>query len=135
MMDRPFVKFSRASAPFWASLESNALSMQRCKQCNRLVFYPREICPYCSANNFTWEKVSGRGRVYSFTIVRKPSIPSFKYLAPYVYAIIELEEGIRLASNVINCMPEDVVIDMPVRPVFEKTPSSRTVLLFEPDLG
>jgi uncharacterized OB-fold protein len=107
--------------------------MQRCGQCHRLVFYPRELCPYCSASDLTWEKLSGRGRVYSFTIVRKPSIPSFRSLAPYVYAIIELSEGVRLASNVINCLPEEVAIDMPVRPVFAKAPSSRTVLLFEPD--
>jgi len=76
--------------------------------------------------------MSGRGRVYSFTVVRRPLIPDFAAIAPYIYAIIELEEGVRLTSNIINCQFEDVYVDMPVKAVFRQE-DGRKVLLFEPE--
>lgn len=76
--------------------------------------------------------MSGKGRVYSYTVIRKPHLLDFIPIAPYIYALVDLDEGIRIASNLINCTIEAVAIGMPVRAVYE-TAGERTVVLFEPD--
>lgn len=76
--------------------------------------------------------MSGRGEVYSFTVIRRPFLPEFASLAPYVFAIIELEEGIRMASNVINCQPEDVYIGLSVQAVYDEDENGRKLVLFKP---
>ncbi|MGI6548774.1 MAG: Zn-ribbon domain-containing OB-fold protein [Syntrophomonadales bacterium] len=131
-MKRPFMPATPASEPYWSYLKRNELWIPRCDSCSQLVFYPREICPHCSGLEFTWEKMSGRGEVYSFTVIRRPFLPEFASLAPYVFAIIELEEGIRMASNVINCQPEDVYIGLSVQAVYDEDENGRKLVLFKP---
>ncbi len=131
-MKRPFMPITPASEPYWSYLQKDELWIPRCNSCSQLVFYPREICPHCASLEFTWEKMSGRGKVYSFTVIRRPFLPEFAAMSPYVFAIIELEEGIRMASNIINCQPNDVYIGQSVRAVFEEHENGRKLVLFEP---
>jgi len=132
-MKRPFLPTTPVSELYWSYLQRNELWIPRCNSCSRLVFYPREICPHCSGLDFTWDRLSGTGQIYSFTVIRRPFIPEFSAIAPYVFAIVELKEGIRMASNIINCPPEDVYIGMKVRAVFTKEENDRNLVLFEPD--
>lgn len=131
-MKRPFMPITSVSEPYWLHLQRNELWIPRCKSCSRLVFYPREICPHCFGLDFIWERLSGKGRVYTFTIIRRPFLPEFAAIAPYVFAIVELEEGIRMATNIVNCPPEDVHIGMNVQAVFDTDEGGRKLLLFEP---
>ncbi len=131
-MRRPFLPTTPVSEPYWSYLQQNELWLPRCNSCSNLVFYPRDICPHCSGLEFTWERMSGKGQVYTFTVIRRPFLPEFAAIAPYVFAIVELQEGIRMAANIVNCSPEDVHIGMNVQAVFEADESGRKLILFEP---
>jgi uncharacterized OB-fold protein len=106
--------------------------LQKCQHCNRYIFYPRPHCPKCTCTDLEWVPVSGRGKVYSFTIVRRAMIPAYRHDVPYVFAIVELEEGPRLTTNIVNCDPETVRVDMPVKATYDKVTSEITLLKFEP---
>jgi uncharacterized protein len=124
---------SRAlTAPFWAATRRHELVIQRCKQCSTWVFHPREQCPECFSRELDWTPVSGRGRVYAFTVVHQPAHPGFQADSPYTYAIIQLEEGVRMASNVVGCEPAAVRVDLPVVAVFDDVSPDWTLVKFRP---
>ncbi|MCI0784158.1 MAG: OB-fold domain-containing protein, partial [Chloroflexi bacterium] len=93
---------------------------------------PRPYCPRCLSEALTWTAVSGRGRVYTYTIVRRAMHPAFQLEVPYVFAIVELEEGPRVETNVVGCAPEDVRVEMPVKAVYDMTTAGIALLKFEP---
>jgi uncharacterized OB-fold protein len=91
-----------------------------CELCNRYFFPPRVLCPDCRRGGKMKEhKFSGKGKVYSFTVVRIPP-EGFEIYAPYAMAIVELDEGARVVSQVVDCKPEEVKIGMPVEACFRK---------------
>src|SRR3990170_103867 len=98
---KPLPQPDAITQEFWKSARRHELVIQRCHDCREHIFYPREVCPHCFSTNLEWVKASGKGKVYSFTIVRRAAHPGFKDDVPYVFAIIELEEGVRLTSNVV----------------------------------
>ncbi len=119
--------------PFWEALHRREFLLPRCHRCGAWRWpvagcrdHPNE--PYLG--NLRWTPASGRGWVLSFTIQRAPSDPAFA--VPYVYAVIDLEEGPVMVSNVVNCAPEDVRIGMPVRVMFRPISEQYTLPLFEP---
>ncbi len=118
--------------PFWEATKRHELVIQRCRMCDVFFFYPRELCPTCLSDNLEWAPVSGRGRVHAFTIVYQPNDPRFNAEAPYVYAVIQLDEGARMISNVIGIEPHDVEVDMPVVAVFEDITPEWTLVKFKP---
>jgi len=120
------------TAPFWEAARRHELIMQRCIQCASWIFYPREQCPVCFSQNLEWAPVSGRGRVYAYTVVYQPAHPAFQSEAPYTYAVIQLDEGVRMVSNVVECKPDDVQVDMPVVAVFEDVSPEWTLVKFKP---
>ena len=120
------------SRPFWEAARRHALIMPRCGTCATVFFYPRETCPECLGADLGWTPVSGKGRVYSYTIVHQPVNAAFEPDAPYVYAVIQLDEGPRLVSNVVECAREDVRIDMPVTAVYEDVTPDVTLVKFRP---
>lgn len=105
--------------PFWTSGASGALHLPRCTSCRRWAIPPAPSCSACGEPT-GYEPVSGRGRVFTFTVNHHPFNPDVP--VPYVVAIVELEEqdGLRFTTNVVNCAPEDVRIDMPLSMVFER---------------
>ena len=108
---------------------------QRCTLCGTNVFYPRDICPgpNCfGVGTLEWVESYGRGSVYSFTIPYHPAHPSFAEDGPYILAIIELEEGWRMNSNVINIDPQAVQIGMPVEVVWDDVTPEITLPKFQP---
>ena len=92
----------------------DVLELQYCPVCEKYIFYPRELCPYCLDVRPEWKEVSGRGRIYSYTVVRKSALREFEKKVPYIYAIVELDEGVRIPTTIINCPIETIAIDMPV---------------------
>jgi len=120
------------SRKYWEACRENKLLIQRCEDCGKHIFYPRALCPHCHSDRVQWVEASGRGKVYSYTINRRPAFPGFAGETPYVVALVELEEGVRMISNVIGVEIGDVRIDMPVEVVFEKATDEFTLPKFRP---
>lgn len=118
--------------PFWDAARQHKLSIQRCRSCERYVFYPRPFCPHCGAGDLDWTEVSGRGTVYSFTVARRATARAFAPDVPYVIAIVELDEGPRMATNIVGCELDDVRIGMPVQATFEDVTDEITLVKFRP---
>lgn len=120
------------SRPFWEAAARHELVMPRCRQCDRLFFYPREVCPVCLASGIDGVPVSGRGHLYSYTVVHQPANPAFREDVPYVYALIQLAEGPRMIANLVDCPPDAARIDMPVVAVFDDVTPDVTLVKFRP---
>ena len=108
------------TTPFWEATKAGKLMVQRCIDCGNRFFYPRERDPVCLSDNLEWVEVSGKGRIYSFIVVRQPGNPAFADDVPYIYAIVQLDEGPRMNGNVTGIPIEDVQIDMLVEVHFEE---------------
>jgi hypothetical protein len=129
---KPLPVPSDISRPFWDGLRAGVLCIQRCRDCGRHVFYPRSLCPYCLSEALDWVTASGRGKLYSYTIVRRAMHPAFQQDVPYVYAIVELEEGPRVTANVLNCPLEALRVDMALKAFYDSVTPEVTLLKFEP---
>jgi uncharacterized OB-fold protein len=102
---------------FWDGALEHKLLIQRCAACGTLRHPPRPMCPQCTALDWEAVEACGRGRVYSFVMPRHPAWSWFD--EDYIVALVELEEGTRLITNLVGTRPEDVTIDMPVEVCFE----------------
>jgi uncharacterized OB-fold protein len=130
--EKPLPSPTHITEPFWQGTKRHELLIQHCKDCQHYIFYPRSHCPQCLSAALEWKKSSGRGKVYSYTVIRRAGLPGFAKEVPYVFAIIELEEGPRLTSNIVGCKPEEVKIDMPVAAFFEEATPEVTLVKFKP---
>jgi uncharacterized OB-fold protein len=110
------------TAPYWEATRSGKLLVKECRACGRVYFYPRSHCPRCWSRDTTWRESSGSGTVYTFTVVYQNDLPPFRDRLPYVVAIVELEEGVRMTSNIEGISVEDVRCGMPVRVAFREEP-------------
>jgi hypothetical protein len=128
--ERPLPVRNAFSAPFWDAAARHELALQRCDDCNTFRFYPRPMCPACHSTRATWTPCSGRGTVYSYTVVRRPLSRWFKERVPLVCAVIELVEGVRMISNVVGVAPEDVHIDLAVEVTYEDVTDDITLPMF-----
>ncbi len=99
---------------FWAGTKEKEFRYQQCKDCNTVVFYPRRHCTGCTGGTLEWKVASGNATVYSYSVVRQSYHPFFRNLVPYIVAWIDLDEGPRILSNVINVTPEEVSIGQKV---------------------
>jgi uncharacterized protein len=106
------------TAPFWAATKDHRLLLQRCDQ-GHTFYYARTNCPRCLSNKLEWVQASGRGRLYSYTVARRPQSPEFAEDVPYIIAAITLEEGPRMTSLLVDADPENVQVDGPVQVVWE----------------
>ena len=106
--------------------------VQKCQDCDKHIFYPRIACPHCFSDKVEWIEASGKGTVYSYTVVINNAPSAFLQDMPFVIAIVKLEEGVQMLSNIINCNPDDVECDMPVEVTFEKLDEEFTLPKFRP---
>jgi uncharacterized OB-fold protein len=120
------------TAHFWAAARNGELLLQRCTACESTYFPPRPFCPNCSCDEIQNVQASGRGTLLSYVISARPA-PGLP--APYVLAIVRLEEGPQMLSNVINCppTPEALKLDMPLRVCFQTQNDEIALPLFEPE--
>lgn len=118
---------------FWEKVRQHELWIQRCKDCNHPYFYPRPLCPRCLSRNVEWFKASGRGTLYSYMINHRPA-PGFEEEAPYAIAIVQLEEGPRMMTNIVGIenTPEKLVLDMPLEVTFEDVLPDVTIPKWKP---
>ena len=120
------------TAPFWQGCHDHKLLLQYCTACGKHQFYPRLICANCMSEQLEWREASGRGTVATYTIVTRAVSPAYAADVPYVIALIELEEGPRMMSNVIGCDVESVKSGIAVEVVFEDWTTEITVPKFRP---
>ncbi len=130
--NKPLPYVHEENRPFWEGARRHELCLQKCQDCGKFRFYPRSICPHCFSYNTEWTKVSGKGKIYSFTVAHRAILPAFRQDVPYSIAIIELEEGVRMMSNIVECRNEDLSIDMPVEVVFDDVTPEITLPKFRP---
>ena len=130
--NKPLPSSSPWSRPFWEGCKRHELLIQHCKDCGDNIFYPKLYCPNCLSPDIEWIKTSGRGKVYTFTIVRNYSPTEFAQDVPYVVAVVRLTEGVQLMSNIVDCPPEQVKCDMEVEVVFEDVTEEVALPKFKP---
>jgi len=120
-MQKPLPEATPETKEYWDGLKRHELRLQRCKDCNRGYFYPRPFCPLpgCHSQNVEWYTASGKGKLHSYVIAHRGH-PAFE--APYVIAVVELEDGGQMMTNLIGVddpTPEKLPIDAPVEIVFD----------------
>jgi uncharacterized OB-fold protein len=131
MTTRPLPLPDQDTEVFWSGTADGRLMIQRCLDCRRAQFYPRYFCTAC-ASDVEWVQASGRGTVYTFTIVRQNLTPPFDSLVPYVLAMIDLEEGVRMMGNVIGIPAEEARVGMPVEVTFVRETDEIWLPLWRP---
>lgn len=107
---------TRLSQPFWDGCRAGELRHQRCRTCQTCAFDPAYLCRACGSAELAWETGSGRGHLYSWSVVWRPQTPAFT--VPYAAAIVELEEGHHMVTNVIGCQVADLYLDLPLQVEF-----------------
>jgi uncharacterized OB-fold protein len=118
--------------PFWEGTKKHELWLQRCSNCDT-VFYPiGAACPHCFSMKFKWERLSGKGTIHNVVIYHKAWTPWFKDKVPYAVVQVELEEGPRLTTNLLDCKPHDARIGMPVEAAYEDITDEITLIQFRP---
>ena len=128
--NKPLPRITSLTKEFWEGCKRHELLIQRCKDCGTYHHYPRSMCPDCGSWNAEWAKVSGRGKVYTYIVAVQPFHPAFSGDVPYAVAIVELEEGVRMVSNIMDCGPDDIYIGMPVEVVYDDVTDDMTLPRF-----
>jgi uncharacterized OB-fold protein len=104
--------------PYWEAAKQGRLLLKRCNACGAVHHYPRPFCPACWSEDVAWEQASGRGTVYTYSIVFRNDLPPFSEWGAYVPAVVELAEGPRLMTNIVDCAPQELAVGMPVEIAF-----------------
>ncbi|MGH7906463.1 MAG: Zn-ribbon domain-containing OB-fold protein [Candidatus Binataceae bacterium] len=129
---KPLPVIDEENRPWWEALKRHELYLQRCRDCGAMRYYPRALCPECLSARTDWVKSPGRGKIYTFTVTYQNSAPGFRESLPYVLAYVELDEGLKMLSNIIDCRPEQVTIGMRVTAVFDDITPEITLVKFRP---
>lgn len=129
---KPVPKPEADTEEFWKGCNNQELRFQKCGECGYVRWPPSYLCPECHSTETSWIISNGKGEIYTYCIFNMAFQESFKEEVPYVTAVIELEEGPHLLSNVIGCDPSDVEIGMPVKVTWKKR-GEYTIHQFKPD--
>ena len=108
------------SRAYWEAAREGRLLVQRCRACGEHQLYPRGHCVHCFAPDPEWVEAKGTGRLHTFSVVHRTATPGFADEVPYVFGIVELDEGPRLTVNVVDTPLEELRCDLPVRVVFTR---------------
>ena len=131
---KPLPDPDATSEVWWRAAAEGRLLFQACPRCGHRQLYPRPLCLECGATP-EWQEASGRGSVHTFTIVRQHGAPPFRDELPYVVAVVDLEEGVRVLSNLTDCEPESVHVGMAVEAHAALAAEGVGVPLFRPAAG
>ncbi len=129
---RPLPRIDEESKGFWEACRRHELYVQQCRSCGKLRYYPRAVCPACLSDDTAWVLSSGLGTVYTYTVTYQNQAAGFRDALPYVLAYVELEEGVRLLTNIVDCAPDTVRIGMPVEVVYEDVNGELALPKFKP---
>jgi len=129
---KPLPVITDESRPFWDGCRQGKFLLQYCERCRQYQFYPRMYCMQCGAETLTWVESCGRGVIYSYTIIRQIKSAEFGNDTPYNVAIVQLEEGPRLMSNIVDIDPAHLRVDLPVKVVFDAVTDAISIPRFRP---
>lgn len=129
---KPLPAPTPVTRPFWDGLAEGRVRIQKCEDCRAWVFYPRSRCSRCLSDRLRWEEVSGEGTLYTFTVARQPTSPHFAEDVPQLIAVVELNEGVRLTTNLVNVTEADLRVGMRVKPCFDRVSEDVTLLKYQP---
>jgi uncharacterized OB-fold protein len=117
---------------FWDAAKRGQLLIAHCLDCKRVHYYPRPHCVYCWSENVEQQPASGFGTLYTYSTVFMNDLPPFNERVPYVAAQVDLEEGVRVTTNMVDCSPKDLRIGMAVRLRFETIADGVAIPVFVP---
>jgi len=127
---KPVPEITPEMAPFFEATKRHELVVQRCAACGALRFPARAACNRCMSRDVTWTPVVGRGHVFSVAVMHQANHPAYEAMLPYAVVVVELECGVRMISNVVECPAGEVAIDMPVEVTFEERSPEVTLPVF-----
>ena len=127
--NKPMPVPTEISAPFWEGLKAERLLIQQCNQCSHWVFYPRRHCPACFTHALAWREVSGGATLYSFTVTRIATLPDFADEMPQILAVVELDQGVRINTNLVGLDEAEVKVGMRLQPVYAEVDAKGNRLL------
>ena len=110
---------------FWEAAAQGQLLLKKCGDCGEVHYYPRALCPFCGSDRTDWQPASGRGTVYSWSVMRRAE-------TPYAIAYVTLDEGVTMMTNIVDCDLDDIRIGQPVRVVFKPTAGGPPLPVFTP---
>ncbi|OAH14836.1 Zn-ribbon domain-containing OB-fold protein [Streptomyces jeddahensis] len=114
--------------PYWDAAAEGRLLLRRCRSCGRAHHYPREFCPHCWSEDVAWERASGRATLYTWSVVHRNDLPPFGTRTPYVAAVVDLEEGPRMMTEVVECEEGALRIGMGLEAAFQALPGGDFVV-------
>jgi uncharacterized OB-fold protein len=119
--------------PFWEGASRGVLLLPKCLHCRRVIWYPKTFCSECGTIGVDWHEASGKGEIYSYTIMHaKRAAGPYADVVPYVIAVVELDEGPRLMTNIVDTDPESLMVGQKVRVVFHPTENGTALPRFTP---
>jgi uncharacterized protein len=133
---KPLPKPTPETQPYWDGARDGKLMIMHCNTCDRDYFYPRPYCPHqgCFSDNTSWKQASGKGKLHTYMINHRPAAPGFEAEVPYVIAVVELDEGPRMMTSLVDIAadPDALQLDMPLEVVFDKANDEITIPKFRP---
>jgi len=129
---KPIPQIQPWTEEFWKATKQHKLVIQECQECKARIFYPKKVCPECWSADLGWMEASGKGKVHTFTVMMDMVEPRFWEDLPYVLAMVDLDEGIRMMTRIVDCDPESVQIDMAVEVVFQDITDECALPFFKP---
>jgi uncharacterized protein len=118
------------TGPFWDATREQRLLVQWCDACDAGIYYPRWACPSCLGTDLTWREASGRGELYTFNVVHQAANPMMADKVPYVIALVDLDEGVRIVTNIVHTPDEDLKVGMAVVVAWEPLSDGRNLPVF-----
>jgi len=130
---KPLPQPTPETAPFWEGCKAHELRLQYCGNCQKFIFYPRIFCPTCLSDALEWRTLSGKGTLVTYVLSARP-VPGFEQSLPYAIAIVQLDEGPHLMTNIVNTVltPQNLPAGMPVEVVFDDANESISIPRFQP---
>ena len=130
--NKPLPQPNAETKPFWDGCKQHQLRFQKCRDCGYVRWPPSIICPMCYSSETEWITASGKGTLYTFATYHHAYHPAFENDLPYITAIIELEEGPHLLTNIVGCSPDEVQCDIPVEVTWEDITEEFSLPKFKP---
>lgn len=131
-MSKLLPEVDELTRPFWDAVQDERLLVQRCADCGHWVWHPGAWCTVCYGTRLPWQPVSGRGRVWTYSVVHYAPLPGYSGEVPYVLATVRIEEGPQMMTNVVGCPPSAVHVGQVVRVCYEPRTSGFKVPQFTP---
>jgi uncharacterized OB-fold protein len=129
---KPLPQMEPEAKPYWEYLKQHQMHVQKCQGCGKFFFPPKEYCPRCLSHDVAWTPVSGKGTVYSTVTMHRAYTPAFEGEIPYNLSLVDLDEGVRVWTNVIGIPPSEVKCGLKVEVVYEDVTPEITLAKFRP---